>query len=274
MSLYSKLASYDEYSDFDSLFLDTKSPEWIEARDQFIRQHSPGDGRDGGGKAWCTLLGGWLTLFATFGHISSFGVYQDLYVRAGTASSSDISWIGSVQLFFFVVMGLPAGRLVDKGHFKKIVILGAIIYILRRSVYKLLTNSFYMLSLAHIDRYYQLFLAQGIGMGIGSGLLYIPSMTVQGQHWQKRRAMAMGIIITGSSVGGIAYPILLNNLFQQSGFGFAVRAAAILTTGLLVLAIVLMSDRIIPRSNAEETEPANVREILTDVPFILGMAFG
>ena len=54
-----------------------------------------------------------------------------------------------------------------------------------------------MLSLAHPDKYYQIFLSQGLGMGIGSGLLYVPAMSIQAQHWTKRRPMAMGIVITG-----------------------------------------------------------------------------
>lgn len=57
--------------------------------------------------------------------------------------------------------------------------------------------SLFMLSLSHVDRYYQLFLSQGVGMGIGAGLVYLPSLAVQAHHWQTRRAMAMGIAITG-----------------------------------------------------------------------------
>lgn len=55
-----------------------------------------------------------------------------------------------------------------------------------------------MLSIAHPDDYYQLFLSQAIGMGLGSGLIYIPSLAVQAHHWQKRRAMAIGVALTGN----------------------------------------------------------------------------
>ena len=54
-----------------------------------------------------------------------------------------------------------------------------------------------MLSFAHIHSYYQLFLGQGVGLGLGSGLIYMPSMAVQAYYWQKRRAFIMGIVITG-----------------------------------------------------------------------------
>ena len=55
-----------------------------------------------------------------------------------------------------------------------------------------------MLSLAHVDRYYQIILSQGVGSGIGAGLIYVPSMAIQAHHWRSRRALAMGIVITGN----------------------------------------------------------------------------
>ena len=54
-----------------------------------------------------------------------------------------------------------------------------------------------MFSFARLDSYYQLFLGQGVGLGLGSGLIYMPSMAVQAHYWQKRRAFVMGIVITG-----------------------------------------------------------------------------
>lgn len=54
-----------------------------------------------------------------------------------------------------------------------------------------------MLSLADPTKYYQLILAQGIGMGIGSGLMFVPTMSVQAHHWRVYRSLAMGVVMTG-----------------------------------------------------------------------------
>jgi hypothetical protein len=54
-----------------------------------------------------------------------------------------------------------------------------------------------MVSIAHPDKYYQLFLSQGLGVGIGTGLVYIPSLAVQVHHWKRYRPLAMGVVITG-----------------------------------------------------------------------------
>jgi hypothetical protein len=55
-----------------------------------------------------------------------------------------------------------------------------------------------MLSLVDYKVYYQIFLAQGLGIGIGLGLLFLPAFAIQSHHWTKRRAFAMGIVISGS----------------------------------------------------------------------------
>jgi MFS family permease len=58
-------------------------------------------------------------------------------------------------------------------------------------------RSNFMLSLADPSSYYQLLLAQGFGVGIGAGLLYMPALAIQARHWQKHRALAMGLASTG-----------------------------------------------------------------------------
>jgi hypothetical protein len=54
-----------------------------------------------------------------------------------------------------------------------------------------------MLSLAKPHQYYQIFLAQGIGMGIGMGLLFLPAISVTSHYFRKRRAAAMGVVLSG-----------------------------------------------------------------------------
>jgi MFS family permease len=44
-------------------------------------------------------------------------------------------------------------------------------------------------------------------MGVGIGLLFLPAVGAVSHHFQKRRALATGIVVSGSSVGGIIFPI-------------------------------------------------------------------
>jgi len=216
---------------------------------------------DGGTQAWLSVLGGWLVCFCTFGFASSFGVFEDYYVRLGASSSSNISWIGSLQLFFLFFMGFPAGKLFDAGYFHETTAFGILLYVF----------SLMMLSLANPKRYYQVLLAQGVGAGIGSGLLLVPALSVQSHHWRRLRSLAMGIVFTGSACGGIVYPIMVNQLFYNGvGFAWGVRAAAFLTLGLLVLANFCLTTRLpSARDRLRGGPEPRVLRILVDPPYML-----
>ena len=56
----------------------------------------------------------------------------------------------------------------------------------------------------------------------------------------------MGIMVSGSSLGGVCFPIMLKRLFDSVGFGWAVRAAAFLIFGCLVTANFLVRSRLPP----------------------------
>jgi len=67
----------------------------------------PMDFPDGGTQAWLVVLGGWCSLFCTFGLVNCIGVFQEYYTRdllSGT-NPSTISWILSIQVW---MMTFPA----------------------------------------------------------------------------------------------------------------------------------------------------------------------
>ncbi len=55
----------------------------------------------------------------------------------------------------------------------------------------------------------------------------------------------MGIMVTGSSVGGVIFPIMLNQLVQNpsTGYPWAIRIAAFLILGLQIVAILTVRPR-------------------------------
>jgi hypothetical protein len=48
-----------------------------------------------------------------------------------------------------------------------------------------------MLSLVHENQYYQVFLAQGIGMGAGLGICFLTTSGIVPNHFTRRRSLAM-----------------------------------------------------------------------------------
>lgn len=114
-----------------------------------------------------------------------------------------------------------------------------------------------------------MFLAQGVGMGLGAGIVYIPSVAIISHYFHKRRALAMSIVASGSSLGAVIHPIMLNNTLHSSlGFGTAVRASAGLISGLLLIACLIMRPRLPPTQNAPEFWQS-LRRFSHDTPYVL-----
>ncbi|KAI4202607.1 MAG: hypothetical protein LQ348_001486 [Seirophora lacunosa] len=82
---------------------------------------------DGGLQAWTQSLVGHLVVFNTWGLINSFGVFQTYYITALNRPPSDISWIGSIQIFLLFFVGTFSGRATDYGLFKTTFVLGSIL---------------------------------------------------------------------------------------------------------------------------------------------------
>ncbi|KAF8809445.1 MFS general substrate transporter [Phlegmacium glaucopus] len=216
---------------------------------------------DSGKAAWLTVAGTWMIQFCTYGYSSAFGVYQDYYTREflGQETPSNISWIGSFQLFMQYAPGILVGRAFDAGYFHYMIALGSILQVL----------SMLMLSLTHRNHYYQVFLAQAVGIGLGQSLLFLPSLTIIGHHFKRRRALATGIAVSGASVGGIVWPILLNELSRRTSFMNGIRATAALAGAMLLFSNCFMKTQ--PQQRSASHKP-NFHVIFQDSAYLISIA--
>ncbi|KAJ7598827.1 MFS general substrate transporter [Mycena floridula] len=188
----------------------------------------------GGYKAPLTVLGAFLALFCTFGMISAWGIFEGWYTAAGDSSRDQhrlpgmgqgtVSWIGSVQLCVFFASGGPIGRLYDRHGPRYLMLAGTMCYV----------TSLMLTSVC--SRFWEYLMAQGVLFGLAVGLLFYPSLASVSTHFLEYRATALGFAASGSSVGGVMYPIVLQRLFNQVGFAWGVRI-----TGFIGLALCLVS---------------------------------
>ncbi|KAG2031420.1 MFS general substrate transporter [Suillus americanus] len=173
------------------------------------------------------------------GGFTAWDFYTRTYLTNSTPSA--IAWIGSVNGFLILSMGLVSGRMVDRGAFYPVMRIGCLLQCF----------FLFMLSLAKPGGYYQIFLSQGIGCGIAIGLTNVPSFAIVSHYFQRRRAVTMAIVAAGASLGSILHPVMLNNLINgRLGFANGVRASAGLSSGLLLIANLLMRTRLPPQPKA------------------------
>ena len=75
-------------------------------------------------------------------------------------------------------------------------------------------------------QYYQFFLAQAMLFGFGVAALFLPGFATVALYFTKHRALALGITIGGSSIGGVVWPIALRRMLVEIGFPWTMRTAA------------------------------------------------
>lgn len=59
-----------------------------------------------------------------------------------------------------------------------------------------------------------------------NGFSFNPTLAVVGHWFRRKRALAIGVIAAGSSIGGVCFPIMLEKMIPEVGFPWAVRTAA------------------------------------------------
>lgn len=94
--------------------------------------------------------------------------------------------------------------------------------------------------------YYQILLSQGVCSAIGVSLIFQPANSVIPGWFDKRRGAAYGIMTSGSSIGGVVFPIMIQRLIPVVGFGWAMRGAAFLILALLLVANLTIRSRLPP----------------------------
>lgn len=106
-----------------------------------------------------------------------------------------------------------------------------------------------MLLTSACKKYYQFLLCQGILLGISSGLIYAPAVAVVGHYFHRKRPMVLAIASTGSTLGGIIFPVMLTRLLNHSslGFGWTQRCVAFLASGLALVSCATVRPGIPPR---------------------------
>ncbi|KAK5107280.1 hypothetical protein LTR62_001409 [Meristemomyces frigidus] len=219
----------------------------------------PGPPPDGGKQAWTQAGLLHLTIFTTFGYITAFGTFQTYYETTLSVAPSTISWVGSVQIFLLFFIGTFSGRALDAGFFRPVYIAGCVMQLV----------GIFTTSVAR--SYWQLFLAQGLCMGIANGLQFCPTMALVSTYFAKRRAIALGVGALGSCTGGIVFPILVQQLLPRIGFGWTIRCIGFVMLGIDVVTVAFYRTRMPPRRTGPIIEWAAFREL----PYVLfcGSAF-
>lgn len=93
------------------------------------------------------------------------------------------------------------------------------------------------------SRIWQLYLSQGMLVGIGVGFTYIPSIAVLSQWFDKRRSLANGISGAGSGIGGLVFSFMTEAVTNNVSLAWSYRITAITSCVMLLAATLLIRSR-------------------------------
>ncbi|KAI3391322.1 hypothetical protein diail_7513, partial [Diaporthe ilicicola] len=232
--------AHNQNSDASAIPTDSLSDGSAQGESEKAGAPAPPAFPDGGLRAWSVAAGHAGAMFCTFGYINSFGIYEEYYAshQLKDSSSSAISWIGSLNLFFVFVGTLFGGPMFDR-YGGKVILPAALVYVF----------SIMMTSLC--NELWQFILAQGLLGGISLGMTMGPANAATPQYFQKKRGAAVGLAVAGSSVGGVIFPIALGKMFDNPnvGFAWAVRICGFIILAVLGPSSLLIRARLPPRKS-------------------------
>ena len=165
---------------------------------------------------------------------SSYGVFLAHYLATNTfpgASPLEYAFIGGLSISMCESVSPVATICTRKFGTRTTLTLG------------ILFETVALLGASWATQIWHLFLTQGILFGFGMGFLFVASVGIVPQWFEKRRSLANGIGTAGSGLGGLIYSLASNVMIQNIGLGWTFRILAIISFVVNGSCALLLRDR-------------------------------
>lgn len=160
-----------------------------------------------GGYGWLVVFGAFSVQFWVAGLVKSYGVlYVEIMESFPNASAAVASWIPAILSALCLVLAPVSSALSQRFSCRLVVFIGGLFCALG------LTLSYFATNLTH------LFFTFGVLTGIGGGLSTTPGIIIVSQYFDKRRALANGLCVSGTAAGSFVFPMLIDRLVRAFGF--------------------------------------------------------
>ncbi|KAF7559677.1 hypothetical protein G7046_g4473 [Stylonectria norvegica] len=189
-------------------------------------------------REWFIVLGGFLSIMASFGFINSVGLIQAHLEKNQLRdfTPSQIGWIPAITIFLALATPVATGPLYDRHGHRWLLALGSVFVSLGMLFMSLLGyivgNTTFVVVL--------LVMTWGIMCGVGMGAISVAVTGVINATFGKRCGMACGIVFMGSSVGGVLWPLLLRDTLERWGWSPGLGTLCGVSTTLLVFGNVML----------------------------------
>lgn len=196
------------------------------------------------GFAWVISICSMAIVFSTWGTNAGYGVFLSYYMSSNSfpeATEYDYALIGGLVLFCAQSLAPFASFIYKVIGFHATCIVGVAIQFLG-----------YILASFAIN-IWQLYLTQGILVGVAFALSFVPSTILLSLWFEKRLATGMGIAVSGAGLGGIFFSLTVNKMIQLMGDQkWALHMCGLVTLVISLVSCLLMRPRFPEKRSARE----------------------
>lgn len=187
-------------------------------------------------------------MFVGFGAAYSFAAFFRAFQAEFAASRAHVSLVFSLCAFLYFLLGAPGGMLADRYGTRRVALAGVAFLVAG------LVAASYARSIG------VLYATYSVGLGIGIGLTYVPSVGAVQPWFEKRRVLASGIAVSGIGAGNLLAPPLTAWWIETLGWRGAYLALAACTLVLGGAAAAAIRNR--PAGHGRATEGVPLRAAL------------
>ncbi|KAJ7091979.1 MFS general substrate transporter [Mycena belliarum] len=224
----------------------------------------PGDSsglppRDHGFHALAYLASAWVVELLVWSYPFSYGVFLEHYETHvfPDAPSSVLALVGSMSTgIIYLTSWLILPIIARYPSLKKPLMALGVVFCVTG-----------LIGAAFVSQPWQLVLTQGVIYALGGSFLYFPVMTYLFEWFAERKGLANGILFSGTGVGGVVVPIIVEVLLRKYGHRVTLLSLAVAFAVLIVPAFPYIKSR----HPASSFEDAAVQS--TNMSFLKSPAF-
>jgi MFS transporter, OFA family, oxalate/formate antiporter len=176
---------------------------------------------------WYVVAAAFVVNFIGFGCVYTFSTFVASLQNDFTASRGSVSLVFSLAGFLYFGLGIVSGPLADRWGSRRLAVIG------------MLLTGLGMASAGAARSLAEVYVAYGLGVGLGVGCSYVPSVGAVQRWFVRRRGLASGLAVSGIGVGTLVMPPLAAFFINALGWREAYLAlgglAAVLGGGAALL---------------------------------------
>lgn len=209
---------------------------------------------EGGLRANLVVLGSFSSIMGGLGLMNSIGIYQAWISthQLATHPSGQIGWIFGLYNFLVFFCGIQIGPIFDAKGPRLLMWLGSTLIVLT------------FVLMGFCTAYWHFLVVIGILGGLGTSFIFIVPVASIGHFFCRRRGAATGLALSGGSIGGVVFPLVMEKLAPRVGFAWTTRIIGLITLILLIPGCFLVRANFPPKA----ASPPSAKVFLPDLTIL------